>query len=68
MSNIVGISLQGKTIKITPEDVNLINRICADNPHKSLDALRMQLSQSSAFNYAQHFLKQENIYQIHNLL
>ena len=61
LGNVVGISLQGKTIKITPEDIGLINRICADNPHKSPDALRMQLSQSSAFNYAQHFLKGDNL-------
>ena len=57
LSNVVGISLQGKMIKITSEDVNLINRICADNPHKDQNELRMQLAQSSAFNYAQHFLK-----------
>lgn len=57
LNNIVAVSLQGKTIKITPEDINLINRICADNLHKNQDELRMQLAQSLAFNYAQHFLK-----------
>jgi Bacterial EndoU nuclease len=57
LSHVVGISLQGKMIKITPEDVNLINRICVDNPHKNQDELRMQLAASSAFNYAQHFLR-----------
>ena len=61
LSNIIGISLQGKTVKITPEDIGLINRICADNPHKSPEALRTQLSQSSTFNYAQHFLKGDNL-------
>lgn len=57
LSNVVCISLQSQVIKITPEDINLINRICADNPHKNKNELRMQLAQSSAFNYAQYFLK-----------
>ena len=57
LNNVVGMPLQGKIIKITPEDIALIDRICKDNPHKDQNSLRMQLSQSSAFNYAQHFLK-----------
>ncbi len=61
LSNIVNVAVQDKQIKITPEDIALINRICADNPHTSADLLRMQLAQSSAFNYAQHFLKGDNL-------
>lgn len=39
----------------------MINCICADNPHKDQDELRKQLAQSSAFNYAQHFFKGDNL-------
>jgi len=61
LSHVVCVPWQGKIIKITPEDIHLINRICADNPHKDQDALRIQLSQSSAFNYAQHFFNGDNL-------
>ena len=61
LSHVVCVPLQGKIIKITPEDIHLVNRICGDNPHKDKDALRIQLSQSSAFNYAQHFFNGDNL-------
>ncbi len=61
LNHTVIVPLQGKMIKITPEDIHLINCICADNPHKDQDALRMQLSQSSAFNYAQHFFNGDQL-------
>ena len=35
LNRVVGMPLQGKIIKITPEDIALIDRICKDNPHKA---------------------------------
>ncbi len=55
LNNARPVLLQGKIIRITPEDIQLINRICADNPHRNPDELRRQLAASSAFNYTQHF-------------
>jgi len=35
---------------IQPEDANLIDKICMDNPHKSLDTLRTSLARNPAIN------------------
>jgi len=56
-NSLVCVMMPNRAIKITPEDILLINRICADNPHKNLDALRLLLAGSSIFNDAQTFLK-----------
>ena len=54
-------SCNGQKFMIMPEDIQLINLICKDNPHYNHKKLAALLAQSSAFNYTQQFLKGDDL-------